>query len=215
MSKLTKKDVEHVARLSNLKLTPQETEKYLKQLSEVINYVEGLGEVDTSQTEPTSQTTGLEDRLRLDEGKAERTLTKDEALSGTDKTHKDLNALLAVCEEEAYKKAKEVDERIKSLKEKAFTDFPLLGIPVSYKDLFLTKGVRTTAGSKVLQDYVPPYSATVVERLEKAGCIMLGKTNCDAWAHGASGENSDFGPTRNPWNKDFVPGGSSSGSESL
>ena len=136
----------------------------------------------------------------------------DSYLERINKHNKDLNAFLAVCEEEAYKKAKEVDERIKSLKEKAFTDFPLLGITVSYKDLFLTKGVRTTAGSKVLQDYVPPYSATVVERLEKAGCIMLGKTNCDAWAHGASGENSDFGPTRNPWNKDFVPGGSSSGS---
>ena len=136
----------------------------------------------------------------------------DSYLERINKHNKDLNAFLAVCEEEAYKKAKEVDERIKSLKEKAFTDFPLLGITVSYKDLFLTKGVRTTAGSKVLQHYVPPYSATVVERLEKAGCIMLGKTNCDAWAHGASGENSDFGPTRNPWNKDFVPGGSSSGS---
>jgi len=136
----------------------------------------------------------------------------DSYLERINKHNKELNAFLTVCEEEAYKKAKEADERIKSLKEKAFTDFPLLGVTVSFKDLFLTKGVRTTAGSKVLQHYVPPYSATVVERLEKAGCIILGKLNCDAWAHGASGENSDFGPTRNPWNKDFVPGGSSSGS---
>jgi len=133
-------------------------------------------------------------------------------LERINKHNKDLNAFLTVCEEEAYKKAKEADERIKDLKEKAFTDFPLLGVCISFKDLFLTKGVRTTAGSKVLEDYVPAYSATVVERLEKTGCIILGKLNCDAWAHGASGENSDFGPTRNPWNKDFVPGGSSSGS---
>ncbi|MDP3994644.1 MAG: amidase family protein, partial [bacterium] len=76
----------------------------------------------------------------------------------------------------------------------------------------LTKGVRTTAGSKVLEFYVPPYSATVVDKMEAAGCIMLGKTNCDAWAHGSSGENSDFGPTKNPWNGKYVPGGSSSGS---
>ena len=103
MSKLTKKDVEHVARLSNLKLTPQETEKYLKQLSEVINYVEELNEVDTSQTEPTSQTTGLEDRLRLDEVKAERTLTKDEALSGTDKTHNGYFVVPAILEERSDK----------------------------------------------------------------------------------------------------------------
>lgn len=136
----------------------------------------------------------------------------DSYLERINKYNKDLNVFLTVCEGDAYKKAKEADERIKSLKEKAFADFPLLGVTVSYKDLFLTKGVRTTAGSKVLEDYLPPYSATVVERLEKAGCIMLGKLNCDAWAHGASGENSDFGPTRNPWNKEFVPGGSSSGS---
>ena len=83
---------------------------------------------------------------------------------------------------------------------------------VIYKDLFLTKGIRTTASSNVLREYIPQYSATVVNKLEAAGSITLGKSNNDAWAHGASGENSDFGPIRNPWNTDFVPGGSSSGS---
>ncbi len=127
----------------------------------------------------------------------------DEYLSRIDK-NKDLNAFLTVSGDLAYKKAKIIDLNPQ--------DLPLLGTVVAHKDLFLTKGVRTTAGSKVLESYVPAYSSTVVERMEKAGAIMIGKTNCDAWAHGASGENSDFGPTLNPWNKKYVPGGSSSGS---
>ena len=123
-----------------------------------------------------------------------------------------LNCFLTVSEESAYTKARKVDKLIEDFKEKAFDDYPLLGTCVSYKDLFLTEGIRTTAGSKVLESFVPAYSATYVDRVNKAGGITLGKTNCDAWAHGASGENSDFGPTKNPWNLDYVPGGSSSGS---
>ncbi|MDP3013496.1 MAG: amidase family protein, partial [Candidatus Subteraquimicrobiales bacterium] len=86
------------------------------------------------------------------------------------------------------------------------------GVIVSYKDIFLTKGVRTTAGSKILDSYIPEYSATVIRRIENAGGIMIGKLNCDAFAHGSSGENSDFGVTKNPWNKEYTSGGSSSGS---
>ncbi len=125
---------------------------------------------------------------------------------------KDLNVFITVTDEIAYKEAKKVDEDIKILGEKAFIEKPLLGAVVAHKDIFLTKNVRTTAASNVLKDYVPAYSATVVKRLKDAGAIMIGKVNCDAWAHGSSGENSDFGPTRNPYNRDFVPGGSSSGS---
>ncbi len=125
---------------------------------------------------------------------------------------KKINSVLTGAEDLAYKKAKEDDRLIKELGNKAFEEFPLLGVCVIHKDMFLTKGIRTTAASKVLEDYVPAYSATVVERLDKAGCITLGKANQDAWAHGSSGENSDFGPTSNPWNLEFVPGGSSSGS---
>jgi aspartyl-tRNA(Asn)/glutamyl-tRNA(Gln) amidotransferase subunit A len=126
--------------------------------------------------------------------------------------NKDLNAFITVCEEGAYRKAKEVDKLIADSDRNIFSDFPLLGVCVGHKDLFSTKGIRTTAASKVLTGYIPPYSATVVEKIDKAGAIMLGKTNCDAWAHGTSGENSDFGPTKNPWDKRYVPGGSSSGS---
>jgi aspartyl-tRNA(Asn)/glutamyl-tRNA(Gln) amidotransferase subunit A len=124
---------------------------------------------------------------------------------------KDLNAFITVTDDFAYKKAKEVDEILSSVND-PFAQYPLLGATVAYKDLYSTKAVRTTAASKVLESYIPQYSATAVKKMDSAGAIMIGKTNCDAWAHGASGENSDFGITKNPWNKEYVPGGSSSGS---
>lgn len=122
---------------------------------------------------------------------------------------KNLNAFLTVCSEKAYKQAKATDALLKANPKNLPS---LFGVTVAHKDLFLTKGVRTTAASKVLASFVPVYSATVVDRIESAGGILIGKTNCDAWAHGASGENSDFGPAKNPWNENYVPGGSSSGS---
>src|SRR3989344_874732 len=136
----------------------------------------------------------------------------DQYLTRINKYNKKLNCLLTVTTELAYSQAKNVDKLLKQSSDEIMKQFPLFGVTVVHKDLFLTKGVRTTAASKVLESYVPAYSATVVNRLENAGCIMLGKANCDAWAHGSSGENSDFGPTKNPWNTEYVPGGSSSGS---
>jgi aspartyl-tRNA(Asn)/glutamyl-tRNA(Gln) amidotransferase subunit A len=128
-------------------------------------------------------------------------------LEQINKRNKELNVFITICENEALERAKEADKLIN-----AEQDMPLLGIPVALKDLFSTKDIQTTAGSNVLKGYIPPYDATVVTKLKQAGAIILGKTNLDAWAHGSSGENSDFGPTKNPWNTDFVPGGSSSGS---
>lgn len=136
----------------------------------------------------------------------------DRYLARINEYDKDINSFITVADEVAYKQAKESDRLIKDKGEAAFNEFPLLGVVVGYKDIFMTKGVRTTAASNVLKDYVAQYSATAVKRLEKAGAIMIGKLNLDAWAHGSSGENSDFGPAKNPWNKDYVPGGSSSGS---
>ncbi len=124
-----------------------------------------------------------------------------------------LNAFITISSEQAFQKAKEVDEIIKN-NPNAFSEFPLLGAVVAHKDLFLTKGIRTTASSNVLKNYIPVYSATAVNKLDQAGVITIGKANCDAWAHGASGENSDFGSSKNPWNIEYVPGGSSSGSAS-
>ncbi len=88
----------------------------------------------------------------------------------------------------------------------------LFGIPIALKDVYVTKGLRTTAASNVLKNYIPTYNATTVNRYLEEGAVIIGKTNQDAWAHGATGENSDFGPARNPWNPEYVAGGSSSGS---
>jgi len=122
-----------------------------------------------------------------------------------------LNAFITVCQKEALKSADWADKQIAKDKD-AFRKYPLLGVPYAAKDLFCTKGIRTTAGSRLLEDFVPEYSATVVEKLENAGAVLLGKNNCDAWAHGSSTENSDFFTTKNPWNAKYLPGGSSGGS---
>lgn len=125
-------------------------------------------------------------------------------LARIEKLNPTLNAYITIDKKNALRKAKELDNcEVKT---------PLHGVPFGIKDMFLTKGVRTTAASKVLEDYIPQYTGTAVTMLERAGAISLGKLNHDAWAHGSSGENSDFGNTLNPWNKDYIPGGSSSGS---
>ena len=121
------------------------------------------------------------------------------------KNKEKLNAFITLVEEKAL-------ERAKWLEENSDRNLPLFGIPLALKDMYLSKDIRTTAGAKLLEEYVPPYSASVVDKLEQAGAVIVGKTNQDAWAHGASGENSDFGPSLNPNNEEYVPGGSSSGS---
>jgi len=127
------------------------------------------------------------------------------------KNDKKINAFLTLNEEKALKTAEEYDRLIKNNQE-IFREKPLLGIPIAVKDLFTTKNIRTTAGSKIIEDYYPPFNATVVKKLVDAGVIIIGKTNEDAWGHGSSGENTDYEPARNPYDLSRVPGGSSSGS---
>lgn len=122
-----------------------------------------------------------------------------------------LNAFITVCEQAAFDAAKKADQLLRE-GGTLLQGSTLLGIPIALKDIYITEGIRTTAGSKVLENYIPQYDATVVARLKAAGAVIVGKTNLDAWAHGSSGENSDFGPTKNPYNTEYIPGGSSSGS---
>lgn len=133
-------------------------------------------------------------------------------LERIEKTDKALHAFLTVDREGIINEAKEKDKELLKLKGDIFKKYPLFGVPMALKDLFTTKDLRTTAGSKIIENYNPPYGATVVGKLKAAGALIIGKTNEDAWGHGSSGENSDYFPTKNPYDLERVPGGSSSGS---
>ena len=114
-----------------------------------------------------------------------------------------LNAFLSVAAERALEQARAIDRDTHA--------GPLAGVPIAVKDNIMTRGIATTAASKMLRTFVPPYDATVITRLEAAGAIVMGKTNCDEFAMGSTTENSAFGPSRNPWNPDHISGGSSGG----
>ena len=119
-----------------------------------------------------------------------------------------LNAFNLVADDSALERAREIDRR----RAAGDTLGPLAGVPIALKDNMDVRGMRTTASSRILEHFVPPYDATVVRRLEAAGAVIVGKTNCDEFAMGSSNENSAFGPVRNPWALDRIPGGSSGGS---
>ena len=142
------------------------------------------------------------------DGVAKRTISAlevcDATLAGIEAANPRLNAFLAIAAERARERAKAIDRDKHA--------GPLAGVPVAIKDNILTRGIATTAASRMLKQFVPPYDATVVRRLEEAGAVIVGKTNCDEFAMGSSTENSAFGPSRNPWNPDHISGGSSGGS---
>jgi aspartyl-tRNA(Asn)/glutamyl-tRNA(Gln) amidotransferase subunit A len=136
-----------------------------------------------------------------------RELAKD-YFARIERRNPELNAYLALSSDRAYAQADRVDAAIGRGEDLP----PLAGVPIAIKDVISTRGVTTTCGSKILENYVPPYDATAIERLEAAGAVLLGKTNCDEFAMGSSTENSAYGPVRNPVALDRVPGGSSGGS---
>jgi aspartyl-tRNA(Asn)/glutamyl-tRNA(Gln) amidotransferase subunit A len=135
------------------------------------------------------------------------TETCHEALARIVELDPHLHAFVTVVADRALERAAAIDRDFDR-----WRNAPLAGVPVALKDNLCTRGVRTTASSRILENFVPPYDATVVARLEGAGAIVVGKTNCDEFAMGSSNENSAFGPTRNPWALDRIPGGSSGGS---
>src|SRR5574340_236465 len=118
-----------------------------------------------------------------------------------------VHAYITLMKESAFAQAAEADKLIKKGEIR-----PLTGIPIALKDILCTRGVRTTCGSRMLSGYIPPYDATVVERLRNAGAVFTGKTNMDEFAMGSSNETSYFGITKNPWDLERIPGGSSGGS---
>ena len=145
---------------------------------------------------------------KLKNGEISSSAIIDDCLGQIEKHDKDINAYLTVLTDEAKKAAEESDARISPDKAKSAID----GLPIAVKDVICTKDIKTTAASKILENFRPPYDATVISKLKKAGAIIIGKTNCDEFAMGSSTENSAFKTTKNPWDLERVPGGSSGGS---
>src|SRR5581483_1705383 len=123
----------------------------------------------------------------------------NESIEQIEKTEPKIKALITTNFQKALNEAKDADEKIQK-----GVNLPLLGIPVIIKDNFCVKDLKTTAASKVLENFVPPYDSTVAAKLKKSGAIIIAKANMDAWAHGSSTETSDFGPTKNPWNLNYL-----------
>lgn len=210
-------DAQKIASLAHLDLKDQELKLYSSQFKAILNYIDQLKKVDTKGIKPTFQTLDNTTNVwREDEVKP--SLTQKQALAAATKTHQGYFVADHVFDpaktsspsflrrQEPIKSKKKLDEFGAIL-----TKIDSKGT-VGHKDLFCTKGVETTAGSSILNGYIPQYSATLVKQLEKIGLKSKYKLNQDAWGHGSSGENSDFFPTKNPYDSKRVAGGSSSGS---
>jgi aspartyl-tRNA(Asn)/glutamyl-tRNA(Gln) amidotransferase subunit A len=159
----------------------------------------------------SSEAVGRLTAIAIRDGVAARTLSAEDVcracLDRIDRDDGALRAFISVDRDGALSRARDIDARAGGP-----GPMPLAGVPIAVKDNICTAGTRTTAGSRMLERFVPPYDATVVARLTAAGAVVVGKTNCDEFAMGSSTEHSAFGPSRNPWDRDRAPGGSSGGS---
>src|SRR5438128_856514 len=141
-------------------------------------------------------------------GETTARMVVEAALDAAENLNDRLNAFLQIDRKGAPLRASQID----SLSASEKGNLPLAGVPIAIKDNICVKGLQTSCGSRILGDYHPPYNATAIERLTASGAVIVGKTNCDEFAMGSSNENSAFGPVRNPWDTERVPGGSSGGS---
>ncbi|MBP1721223.1 MAG: aspartyl/glutamyl-tRNA(asn/gln) amidotransferase subunit, partial [Deltaproteobacteria bacterium] len=147
----------------------------------------------------------LQDKLRAGQTTAAEIAAS--VFQRIDAVEKDVRAYITLMRKSALAEAARADEQIKNREGGALT-----GIPIALKDITCTQGFRTTCGSRILDNFIPPYDATVVEKLRTAGAVFTGKTNMDEFAMGSSTETSYYGTTRNPWDLGRIPGGSSGGS---
>jgi len=211
--KLSPKNVKHVAKLGNLNLTPKELRIFAAQLGQILDYMDQLAKADTSKVEPTFQIIDNTTNVFRSDKVTSSCLSQKQALSSARKTHDGYFVADHVFTQLARKKLiKKLPSRKKLDKFNAILTQVNPQGTVGHKDLYVTQGIETTAGSRILEGYKPQYSATVVKQFEEAGYQTKYKLNEDPWGHGSSGENSAFGPTKNPWDLTRIPGGSSSGS---
>ncbi len=151
-------------------------------------------------------------RDRISSGETTARAVAESSITAAESLNENLNAFLQIDRSGALARAEEIDKSLWSQNGDGTSVPALAGIPIAIKDNICVRGMQNSCGSRILGDYQPPYSATVVERLLAAGAVIVGKTNCDEFAMGSSNENSAFGPVRNPWDLSRVPGGSSGGS---
>jgi len=159
-------------------------------------------------SEPTQWLSVVDTAAKVASGELTAARIVDHYLARIANVDRELGAYLAVSSDEARKAAQEVDKARAANQPLG----PLAGVPIALKDMLVTKGIATTAGSKILEGWIPPYDGTVVEKLRAAGAIILGKVNCDEFGMGSSTERSAYKKTKNPWDTARVPGGSSGGS---
>src|SRR5919198_618314 len=202
---ITRDDVLHVARLARLALRGDEVERLQEQLNAILDAVGKVSELDLAEVPPTSHPLALVNVFGPDEPAP--CLAAEEAMGLLERREVSSAELFAAYRDAIAERDGELHCFLTTVDEPSYD-----GVPIALKDVIGTQGVRTTAGSRFLDRYLPVYDSTVAARCKAAGLPLLGKTNMDEFAMGSSTENSAYGPTHNPWDPTRVPGGSSGGS---